>query len=324
MSTSEYICIIIQFFCMILSMLDAHRLRVFAAVVASGSVSQAAANLGYTPSAVSQHLAALQRETGLRLMERNGRGIEPTATGRLLAGEVATVLERLTALDTVVTDLREGRVGRLSISYFASAGAAWIPPLVATLSREFPELRVDLRLFELARESDGPPDVEIFVEGGASGSVRGYDVHPLLEEPYLAVLPSTHPLARRQWVTLRDLADEPWVDNDFSRGPCRQIVIDACAAVGFAPDFHVETHDYPTAISFVAAGVGISVLPRLGLGVLPSELTAVPVVDPTPVRRISVRIRSALRNNPAAARIVELLRERTSPLDANQPHDHEY
>ncbi len=293
-------------------MLDPHRLRMFAAVVAAGSVHQAAANLGYTPSAVSQQLAALQRETGLRLMERNGRGIVPTATGRLLADEAAAVLERLAALDGLVTDLREGRVGSLSISYFASAGASWIPPLVATLTSEFPELRIDLRLVELAGESNDPPDVEIFVEGSPSDSVPGFDVHPLLEEPYLAVLPASHPLAGRAAVTLRDLADEPWVDNDFSRGPCRQIVIDACASVGFTPAFHIETHDYPTAISFVAAGIGITVLPRLGLGVLPPGLVVIPVVDPTPVRRISVRVRESVRDNPAVMRIVELLRERTS------------
>ena len=292
-------------------MLDPHRLRVFEAVVASGSVSQAAVNLGYTPSAISQHLTALQRETGLRLIERNGRGIEPTATGRLLAAEAATVLERLAALDSVVADLREGRVGSLSIRYFASAGAAWIPPVVATLSREFPDLRVDLRLLELGDEPPSPPDVEIFVDYVPSGAVRGYDVHPLLEEPYLAVLPTDHPLATRESIALRDLADEPWVDNDFSRGACRQIVLDAWASVGFSPGFHVETHDYPTAISFVAAGVGITVLPRLGLGaLLPPGVAVVPVVDPTPLRRIAIRVRASLRENPAARRIVELLRDR--------------
>jgi DNA-binding transcriptional LysR family regulator len=292
-------------------MLDPHRLRVFEAVVASASVSQAAVNLGYTPSAISQHLTALQRETGLRLIERNGRGIEPTATGRLLAAEAAAVLERLAALDSVVADLREGRVGSLSIRYFASAGAAWIPPVVATLSREFPDLRVDLRLAELGDEPQSPPDVEIFVDDVTSSAVRGYDVYPLLEEPYLAVLPTDHPLATRDSIALRDLADEPWVDNDFSRGACRQIVLDACASVGLSPGFHVETHDYPTAISFVAAGVGITVLPRLGLGaLLPPGVAVVPVVDPTPVRRIAVRVRASLRENPAARRIVELLRDR--------------
>jgi DNA-binding transcriptional LysR family regulator len=292
-------------------MLDPHRLRVFEAVVASGSVSQAATNLGYTPSAVSQHLAALQRETGLHLIERNGRGIQPTTTGQLLAAEAAAALESLAALDSVVADLREGRVGSLSIRYFASAGAAWIPPVVATLTREFPELRIDLRLLELGDEPQAPPDVEIFVDYAPSSAVRGYDVHPLLEEPYLVVVPADHPLAPRQRVALHELADEPWVDNDFSRGACRQIVLDACASVGFSPGFHVETHDYPTAISFVAAGVGITVLPRLGVGALPPPaVSVVPVVDPTPLRRIAVRVRASLRENPAARRIVELLRDR--------------
>ncbi len=291
-------------------MLDAHRLRVFSAVVAAGSVNKAAANLGYTPSAISQHISALQRETGLRLIERSGRGIEPTTTGLLLAKEAAQALERLASLDSVVADLRAGRVGRLSISYFASAGAAWIPPLVAVLSREFPNLRVDLRLIELAGESLSP-DVEIFIERTPSSQVRGYDVHSLLDDPYLVVLPKDHALADRSSIQLRELANEPWIDNDFSRGACRQVVLDACASVGFIPGFQVETHDYPTAISFVAAGVGITVLPKLGLSAsLPPGLVAIPVVDPTPVRHVSVRVRESLRDNPAARRIVELLHER--------------
>jgi DNA-binding transcriptional LysR family regulator len=294
-------------------MLDAHRLRVFRAVVASGSVNQAAANLGYTPSAISQHVATLQRETGLRLIERNGRGIAPTTTGRLLAEAAGEALERLAALDSVVADLRESRVGSLSVSYFASAGAAWIPPVVAALTSEFPDLRVDLRLIELADEKQAPPDVEIYVEGAASSPMQGYDTYPLLEEPYVAVLPEAHRLAGQEAIPLRELADEPWVDNDFARGPCRQVVLDACSAVGFSPAFRVETHDYPTAISFVATGVGITVLPRLGIGaLLPPGLVAVPLVDPVPMRGIAVRVRESLRDNPAARRVVELLRERVS------------
>lgn len=294
-------------------MLDARRLRVFRAVVASGSVSQAAANLGYTPSAISQHVAALQRETGLQLIERNGRGIEPTTTGQLLADAAGEALERLAALDSVVADLRESRVGSLSVSYFASAGAAWVPPVVAALTREFPDLRVDLRLIELADELQAPPDMEIFVEGAASGPLQGYDTYPLLEEPYVAVLPETHRLAGMATIPLLELADEAWVDNDFARGPCRQAVLDACSSVGFSPGFHVETHDYPTAISFVASGVGVTVLPLLGVGaLLPPGLVAVPVVDPVPMRRISVRVRESLRENPAARRVIELLRERVS------------
>src|SRR5690606_31201569 len=136
--------------------------------------------------------------------------------------------------------------------------------------REFPDLRLELRLAERPGAPAPPTDMAVFVVPDSSGSAdpsvpagssrdssRGYDVHPLLEEPYVAVLPDGHRLAGRSRVGLRELADEPWVDNDVTRGPCRQVVMDACASVGFTPAFRIETPDYPTAISFVATGVGV-------------------------------------------------------------------
>lgn len=291
-------------------MFDAHRLRIFRAVVAAGSINGAAANLGYTPSAISQHLAALQRETGLALVERVGRGIQPTGAGRAFAEESAQVLERLAALESMASDLREGRMGRLALSYFASAGTAWVPAVVAPLTREFPRLRLDLRLIELAGETPFVPDVEIFVEGAASTSLDGYDVQPLLAEPYVAVVPAGHRLADATEVALVDLKDEAWIDNDLVRGPCRQIVIDACAGKGFSPAFRVETQDYPSAIAFVAAGVGVTVLPLLAAASLPDGLRVVPVVDPVPVRHIRLRVRRVVGNHPAVRRAVELVRER--------------
>ena len=296
-------------------MLDVHRLRVLRTVVATGSVGAAAATLGYTPSAVSQHLATLQRETGLLLIERKGRGIEPTAAGRTLADEAGRVLESLSGVEGVVGDLRAGRVGRLAISYFASAGAAWIPPVVAGLMQEFPELRLDLRLIELRGEEHPDPDLEIFV-GGADEHLRPgraqSRVHHLLDDPYAVVVPTDHPLARSKSVPLAALASEQWVDNDFSRGFCRQVILDACTEAGFSPDFRIETHDYPTAISFVAAGVGVTVLPGLGATRLPAGVVAIPLVAPTPVRHVYVAVKASVEHHPAARRAVELLRERVT------------
>lgn len=286
-------------------MLDVHRLRVFRAVVATGSVSGAATSLGYTASAISQHLSTLQRETGLALVERRGRGIEPTAAGVALAAGLGSFFERLAQVESMVGDLRAGRTGSLTISYFASAGATWIPPVVATLVREFPQLRLDLRLFELAGEEPVDADLEIFIEGASTGT--GGRVTELLHEPYVVVLPSGHPLAGRSEIPLAELRDEQWVDNDFSRGPCRQLALDACAAAGFSPAFHIEAHDYPSAVAFVAAGVGITVLPRLGTAMLPPGVRAIPLVDPTPRRRIMLRTADAVRGHPAVARAVALL-----------------
>src|SRR5215212_2469397 len=119
-STSEYCSTSLQLRCNVRSVLDIQRMRVFRAVVATGSVSGAATSLGYTPSAVSQHLKTLQRETGLVLVERRGRGIEPTPVGRAFADELAPVFDRLALVESAVGDLRAGRTGALTISYFAS------------------------------------------------------------------------------------------------------------------------------------------------------------------------------------------------------------
>jgi DNA-binding transcriptional LysR family regulator len=289
-------------------MLDPHRLRVLRAVVAAGSIRGAAHNLGYTPSAISQHLAGLQKDTGLALVDRAGRGIRPTEAGRALAAGSGAALERLAALDALVTDLREGRVGRFRLSYFASAGAALMPTVVAALTGEFPQLRLDLRLIEMA-ESSFVPDVEVFVEHAASSPLDGYDVETLVDDPYVAVVPDGHARSRADAVRLVDLRDEVWVENDLVRGPCRQIVMDACAAQGFTPTFQIEAQDYPSAIAFVAAGVGITVVPRLAALVLPAGVRAVPVVDPAPQRRIQVRARRAVGANPVVARTLQLLRE---------------
>jgi DNA-binding transcriptional LysR family regulator len=292
--------------------LDAHRLRIFRAVVSAGSVNGAATSLGYTSSAISQHVTALQKQTGLRLVEKDGRGIRPTEVGRAFAEESRHVLERLAALESVAGDLRAGRVGRLTLGYFASAGSTWVSPAVATLTREFPGVRLDLRLTELAVSEPFVPDVELFVDTAPSSPLTGYDVQALLDEAYVAVVRSTHRLAGASSVPLRDLQYEDWIDNDVMRGPCRQIVLDACAELGFAPTFHVETQDYASAVAFVAAGVGITVLPRLGAARLPPDLCAVPVVDPVPLRRIMLRVREAVRENPAVQRATELLRERAT------------
>jgi DNA-binding transcriptional LysR family regulator len=280
--------------------LDVHRLRVFRSVVASGSIQAAADNLGYTPSAVSQHVSALQRETGLALITRAGRGIEPTAAGRTLAGEIDGVLSRLGEIESVVGDLRSGRTGSLSIAYFASVGSAWMPQVVSTMMAEYPAVRLDLTLREdVPTDPQQRPDLQVAVEQGAVHR-PGLVVRHLLDDPYVAVLPADHLLADEVQVDLSALAGERWVDNDFARGWCRRNLIEACHAAGFSPPFHVEAHDYSTAIAFVAAGIGVTVLPRLGAGHLPAGVVAVPVISPTPVRSIYALVREGVVDTPAA------------------------
>ncbi|MBB3052865.1 DNA-binding transcriptional LysR family regulator [Prauserella isguenensis] len=293
-------------------MLDVAKLRLLRAVIATGSIRSTAASLGYTPSAVSQQLAALQRDTGLRLFDRVGRGIEPTSAGRTLASEAEQVFSALSALDGVVGDLRAGRVGSLSIGYFASAGATWLPPVVAALQSEFPELRLDLRMTE-QRDGLELPDIDLFVDAPGIEHPGHADVHPIVDDPFLAVVQDTDPLASRDEVPLAELADRRWVDNDLHRGTCRRALLDACAEAGFSPKFAVETHDYQTAIPFVGTGIGITVVPRLGIGDLPPGLTTVRLVSPEPVRNIAVSVKQTVADHPAAVRALEVLRAVAAP-----------
>jgi DNA-binding transcriptional LysR family regulator len=295
--------------------LDPAALLVLRTVVATESVAAAATRLGLTPSAVSQRLSTLQRDTGLSLFDRRGRGIQPTAAARVLADAADPVIRLLDEIDVLVADLGAGRVGDLVIRYLSSAGSALIPSVTAGLVAEFPRLRLDLRLADLPGSDLPPPDIDLRVAGQPAGTASGpsaddrYDVEPLVDDCYVAILPLTHPAARRAEVRLADLALDLWVDNTLERGHCRQTLLAACAQAGFVPGFKVTAHDHAGAVAFVAAGVGVAVLPRLGLGEVPNNLVARPVVHPSPVRRIEIAIRADVAREPAARRAVALLKE---------------
>jgi DNA-binding transcriptional LysR family regulator len=290
-------------------MLDVHRLRVFRSVVASGSVHAAAANLGYTASAVSQHIAALQRETGLALFTRAGRGIEPTPAGLALAEEIDGVLSRLGRVEGVVADLRAGRTGSLSIGYFASVGSAWMPHVGRALTREFPGIRLNLSLREDLAVPGERPDIQLIVERDGFTSAAGTTAQHLLDDPYVVVMPKSHPLAGSAVVELTQIANDRWIDNDAALGWCRRNLLEACRAAGFEPSFHVEVHDYPTAIAFVDVGLGVTVLPRLGARNLPAGVVAAALTGPTPRRSIYALVATSVENIPPVRAALDILHE---------------
>lgn len=290
-------------------MLDVHRLRLFRAVVASGSVAGAAANLGYTPSAVSQHIATLQRETGLVLLERVGRGLAPTPVGLAVAAQADAVLARLGEAESAIAGMRAERTARLSLAYISSVGSTWLPEVARRVGQAHPEVDLDLQLHEdAAPDGAERPDIQLIV--GDSRSVRagaGFQAHRLTEDPYEVVLPATHPLSDRQEVELAELATDRWIDNEPRPGWCRDNLLEACTAAGFAPAFHVQAHDYAMAIALVDAGLGITVLPALAAQVLPGGVRSVPVVRPTPTRTIYVVVRNTIAESPPALLVLETL-----------------
>jgi DNA-binding transcriptional LysR family regulator len=300
---------------MVASMIDVQRLRVFRAVVASGSVQAAADHLGYTPSAVSQQISALQRETGLVLFEKAGRGISPTATAKVLAAESEDLMESLNRLGGVIDHLREGRSGSLTIGAFSSAAQFWLPQVAKGLRREFPDLVLDLALNELGPEPANPArrDMDITTEDADMDGIDrpGHSRHVLAEETYVVAAPLGHELLT-EWdtqVPMGALAGVALIDNDYHGNSCTRIIRNACRAAGFAPRYVARSEDHHTALAFVAAGVGATIIPGLAF---PDSMPGVDrrdLVNPSPRRRNVAHVRDGAADAPPVVRALELLDE---------------
>ncbi|WP_030601827.1 LysR family transcriptional regulator [Streptomyces fulvoviolaceus] len=291
-------------------MLDVRRMQMLRAVVSSGSVTAAAARLGYTPSAISQQVAALEKEAGTELLERVGRGVRPTAAGLLLTEHADAIARQVGEAETALADLLAGRTGRLSVRYFATAGAALVAPAVARLRTEHPRVQIELKLIDpedpLPDVREGRADLALVV-GPQAAAHEGVRLLHLLDDPYLAVLPKGHPLATRRTLELAELAEEPWVGSEWP-GPCLDAQLAACEAAGFRPRFVVDSEDYVTAQGFVAAGLGVTLIPRLGLGGRHPDVVVRQLRAPEPTRSIHAAVRETAPPQPALEAFVEALR----------------
>lgn len=285
-------------------MLDPHRLMVLRAVVAAGSVHAAARSLHLAPATISQHLQTLARQTGLVLFEKSGRGIEATPAARHLADASEDALVSLERLDRTVKDLRDGRTARIAIACFASVAQAWMPHVVRSLHAAYPGVVVDMSSNELNPGGGRQrPDVDVRNEAvdGAGLQLDSYRRHVLAEEEFYVVLPAGHELAAGSTVTMSDLHDQPWIDHDMHDGPTGQIIDRACQSAGFIPRYVARLDDHHAAISLAAAGLGITVLPRIAIVGLTDALVIRPLADP-PVHR---RIVAHASQHPARARLIK-------------------
>jgi DNA-binding transcriptional LysR family regulator len=250
-------------------MLDTRRLRVLRAVAEHGSFAAAAAELQYTPSAISQQIAALERDVGVVLVHRGARGTSLTHAGAVLDRHAQIVLGQLAAARAELDDLARLRGGSLRLAAFESAWTSLVPAAVSTYRQAHPQ--VELQLAELdpadavAEVRAGACDVAVVFEpnaADAAGAVEGLHRAVVGRDPLWAVLPAGHPLADETGVSLERLAGDPWVAPTAF---CAGVVRRACLAAGFEPDIVFSSDDYGAIQGFVAAGAGVALVPFLAL-----------------------------------------------------------
>jgi DNA-binding transcriptional LysR family regulator len=269
-----------------MSLSDVQRLRAFVLVLDLGSVSAAAGVLGYTQSAVSQQLAALEKEVGAALVDRSRRPFRATPAGALLRPHVERVLGALGGAEAALEDLRGGTLS-VRLAAFPSALSSFVPAAVRDLRRGNPDLAVRVLQLEtqeaIERLRAGDVDLAVVhhMPGATVPETGGLQRRRLLTDHLHVVLPEGHRLARRDAVSISDLESEPLIlpRRDTPAGRFRSLVEQLCAGAGFAPRVAYELDDLPAVQKFVAAGIAVVPMHGLTLATLPSGAISRPLAE---------------------------------------------
>ncbi|WP_345802917.1 LysR substrate-binding domain-containing protein [Microbacterium sp. AZCO] len=256
--------------------LDAQSLRLVKAIGDEGSITAAAASLGYSQPAVSQQLKRLEQRLGVPLVERVGRTVRLTEAGRVLARHAPAVTTALDAAAGELAELRGLRAGRVRLVAFPSASPTIVPRLLALLGERHPGVSVTYL------EAEPPEAVEAVREDRADialtfsypgdrddphrSSASGLQVRSVGGDDLLAVLPEGHAAATGLHVDVSALADEDWIAGCPR---CRGHLLELCGRAGFEPRIAFETDNFVAVEGLVAQGIGVATLPRLAVESFP-------------------------------------------------------
>ncbi|GAQ58880.1 LysR family transcriptional regulator [Streptomyces acidiscabies] len=300
-------------------MIEARRLHILRAVADHRTVTAAAAALYLTPSAVSQQLAALEQETGHRLVERGAKGVRLTPAGEILLGHTNAVLAQLERAEAELAAYSNGEAGTVTVAAFATGIALVVAPAMTRLARTAPGIRLRVQDAEgdasLPMVLDRQVDVAVAVEyRGAPAADDPRLTHvPLYAEPFDAVLPSHHRLADTPEVPLAELAKDTWV-GPYPGNPCHDVAVLACENAGFQPRMEHASDDFRAVVALVAVGAGVALVPRSAL--LGTDLAGVrvrPVDGVAPTRRVFAAIRRGAETHPLIRPVLEALGEVSHP-----------
>jgi DNA-binding transcriptional LysR family regulator len=295
-------------------MLDLHRLRLLREFADRGTIAATAAALGYTASAVSQQLSALERETGATLLDRAARSVELTDTGRRLAVHAEILLAQAEAAEADLAAHEREPSGRVTVAAFPSAAVAFAPALAGSL-RAHPALTLLLRQAQpgegLRRLRGGEVDVALTddwtggLPGVAPGLLRFYH---LVRDPLVLIVPRGHPLADPAApVDLRQLRETSrWLAAPAGE-PSRQAVDRLLMTVGGAPAVPWEFEGLGTIISLVSRGIGVAAVPRLALAAGERRVAVRELPEPVLARDVYAVVRAASVRRPAVAVILAAL-----------------
>jgi DNA-binding transcriptional LysR family regulator len=304
-------------------MLDVKRMRILKEVADRGSFSAAAEALSYTQSAVSQQIAALEREASTQLVTRGSRGIKLTEAGEALVRHADAILTRLADAEAELEAIAGLRGGRLRMAAFPTVGATLMPLAIATFRERHPEVELTVRQLEpedsLPLLKCGDIDIALTIEPSALDDSEGLDSTFLLDDPMFAALPLNHRLADKSRVRLKDMANDSWIGTTDACS-CGALVRNHCIRMGFEPNITFESDDYLAIQGLIAAGVGVALIPTLALTTVRDDIVIRDLGSDAPIRQIAAATLPGAQRSPAARAMLDVLAEVSEQYAKPAPH----
>ena len=301
-------------------MLDVRRLRLLRELAARRTVTAVAEALSYTPSAVSQQLAALERDAGVPLLERVGRGVQLTEAGRRLVVHVDAVLARLEAAEADLAQAAGQVTGRLRVASFQTAAHALVIPALGPLEERYPALHCELTQAEAEQALPALRlgDIDLVIAEEYDHAPRPRD--PALEHRELCrdalvfAVPARHPAADREAIAFADLAGEHWAGGEIGTA-WNDMLVRACRSIGgYEPDVRHHVDDVTLILGLVAARGAVALVPRMGWhGEIDGVVWRPPAEGPLD-RRIFTAVRRGTGEAPAQRAVREALAEQAQRL----------
>lgn len=283
------------------------RLRMLRVVAARGTISAAADDLGYTPSAVSYQLRTLARDVGVVLLEPSGRNVRLTPAARLLLERSDELFTRWEAVHGELLAVAGGRLGHLRMAGFSTAASTLLVPVAVTAATRFPGSEIEVleadpeACLDMLLGEQADLAVVVGLERLPAAGEARFEQHPLCADPLDLLVPVGHPLAGLSSVQLADAADEAWIlarpGDTYHR-----LAVSACRAAGFEPWQAHRAVEWDTCAALVAAGLGVAMLPRLARIPTDEQLVRVPLQGSSPpVRYLRVCLRRGTSEQPEIA-----------------------
>jgi DNA-binding transcriptional LysR family regulator len=293
--------------------MDRADLRLVVAVAEHGSFTAAAGRLGYTQSAVSRRIAALERAAGIALFHRDARGVRLTGPGAVLHRHARIALQAMDDAAAALAAVRDGTAGPLRLGAVPTANATLVPRALARLEADHPQVEPRLReggSVDLARAvTTGDLDIAVVFAVPVEPVPADVELVDLVRDPLLVAMPRGHRLAGAREVRLADLAGERWVQGT------PDMADELFAVADPAPERVFRVREWTAKQGFVAAGLGLTVVASLAAEGVRPDVVLRPLRGAGSARRVAAVLP---RNAPsaAAARLLELLREVAAELDA--------